>query len=282
MKLYLGGVRGGRPETDAAYQQVGGNTTSFLIEGAGDERIIIDAGTGIVPIGRRLDANPPESHSLLLLFSHFHLDHLVGLPSFRPIYDQTWTLEMAAQVFGELTVEDIVSSFIQPPFWPLPLETMESVKRFRILDDESMAAPSAYGGLNVRWCPTMHPGGSTAFRIDEPATGKGLVIATDLEWSESSPEQQEQLVDLCATPCAADWLVFDGKYAPGQYAPYRGWGHSTWQEGIDLARDSGVEHLLITHHGNDLNDEGAAAREREIQAVWSQAALAREGMELSL
>jgi phosphoribosyl 1,2-cyclic phosphodiesterase len=278
MKVYFGGVRGGGPMTEPTCNEFGGDTTSFLIEGDAGERIIIDAGTGLRHVQRRLASLAPHNRAVCILFSHYHLDHLAGLPSFQPLYEEGWNIEMAARIFDELTVEDIAASFVNPPIWPLHIDELKATKRFRILDDESMEATTAYGGLAIRWCPLHHPGGSTAFRIEEPASGASVVIATDVEWAESTAEEHRWLNELCATPHGADLLVFDGKYTADEYPAYRGWGHSTWQEGIELARSTGVKQLLITHHDITLDDAAARTREQEIQAAWPQAALARQGM----
>lgn len=277
MKLFIGGVRGGNTVADPAFARYGGDTTSFLVEGGGGERVIIDAGSGIRSVHARLTASNPDFRSVLLLFSHFHLDHLCGLSSFPPMYNEEWTIELASRVFEDLTVDDICSSFVNPPIWPLPLDEMKASKVFRILDAESMETPSAYGGLNIRWCPLHHPGGSTAFRIDEASSDTSVVVATDVEWGESSEEEKALLEGLCRTPRSADVLVFDGKCAPDQYEPYRGWGHSTWMEGIELAQRCGVKRLLITHHGTDMDDDACDARDEQIRAAWSAAQLAKQG-----
>ncbi len=282
MKLYIGGVRGGYPVADPAFSGYGGDTTSFLIAGEGGEQLIIDAGTGLRNVHEQLIAGAPDARSVVMLFTHFHLDHAAGLPSFPPLYNPEWTVELVSRVFEDLTVEDIASSFVHPPFWPLTLDEMQASKIFRILDAESLETPSEYGGLRIRWCPLHHPGGSTAFRVEEPATGASVVIATDMEWGESDDEEKRMLETLCAQPGGASLLVFDGKYAPADYEPYRGWGHSTWREGIDLAQRCGVQKLLITHHDTNMNDAACDARDAEIRAAWSEASLARQGEEIGL
>ena len=282
MKLYFGGVRGGQPVPDPAFQQIGGDTTSFLVSGHQGEAVIVDAGTGLRNVYSQLSRTLPDTRTALLCCSHFHLDHLAGLPTFPALYDEAWSLELVARVIGDLTMEDIVSAFVHPPLWPLALDELGAGKRFRILDDESMQAASIYGSLELRWCPLHHPGGSTAFRIDEPASGQSVVIATDLEWSESEEAERQWLRQLCAEPTPASVLVFDGKYAPGDYDAHRGWGHSTWQEGIDLARHCGVGALWLTHHDPAMDDEAALTREDEVQAVWASARLARQGVELDV
>ena len=277
MKLFLGGVRGGSPIADPAYARYGGDTSSFLIEGEAGERLIIDAGTGLRLVYDRLKAQDSALRSVLMLFSHFHLDHVSGLPAFPPLYDEEWTVELAARVFDDLSVEDIAYSFVHPPIWPLPLSEMKAGKIFRILDVESMEQAGEFGGLRIRWCPVHHPGGSTAFRIEEPATGGALVIATDIEWAESSDEEKMLFERLCGMPEGADLLVFDGKCAPDDYEAYRGWGHSTWLEGIEIAQRCGVKQLLVTHHDTDMDDDACDRRDAQIRESWVEARLAKQG-----
>lgn len=277
MKLFFGGVRGGYPVSDPAFQAVGMDTTSILIVGETGEAIIIDAGTGLRGAFRQLTTWLPGLRTVLLCCSHFHLDHVAGLPTFRAWYDAAWTVEAASRIIGELTIEDVVTSMIQPPWWPLTLDQLPATKRFRILDDESLQAPSAYGGLTLRWCPLEHPGGSTAFRIDEPASGQGIVFASDLEWALTDETQRDLLRSLCAQPEPATLLLFDGQYDQANYEAHRGWGHSTWQEGIALAQATGVPAVKLTHHAPHLSDADAAAHEQRIQAVWPAASLARQG-----
>lgn len=280
MQLFLGGVRGGCPVADTAYAGFGGDTTSLLIEGEGGERIVIDAGTGLRSVAPRLEAGA-ERH-LLLLFTHFHLDHLSGLPSFAPLYEADWRIEMVSRVFEDLTVEDITSSFVCPPLWPLSFDDMASNKRFRILDEDTMGQPSAYQGMSMTWCPLHHPGGSTAFRIEETATGRSVVIATDVEWGQSDEQEQAWLHTLCTVPRPTDLLVFDGKYSSEEYPAYRGWGHSTWQEGVALAREWGVDRVVITHHGAHLDDALAEKRDAEMRETWNRASLARQGRAIAI
>lgn len=277
MKLFFGGVRGAYPVTATDFQQFGGDTSSFLIMGDGGEAIICDAGTGIRSVYDQLVAWAPELRTVLCCFSHFHLDHLAGFPSFKSLYDQEWTVEIAARVIGEHTAEDIITALVQPPLWPLTLDELVAGKRFRIFDEESETVTNDYGGLALRWCRLPHPGGSTAFRIDEPTTGASVVIATDVEWEQGTTDEQHALRTLCATPHPVQLLVFDGQYDQATYDAVRGWGHSTWQNGVALARECGVTQLLLTHHDPLMNDTAALDRERTVKAMWSQAALARQG-----
>lgn len=278
MQLIIGGCRGTSPIADVSTVQYGGDTTSFFIGGRDGSLVVIDAGTGIRNLQHYL--KDKDNTPLLLLFTHFHLDHIAGLPTFTPAYDPAWHIRIAARELEGRTAEQALNDFMTPPYWPIPLDTLKADIRFDVLPDVC-ASPLRHGDLEVRWCPLHHPGGSTLYRIDEPASGSSIVVATDMEWGESTPEEQNAFVELCSSPRGADILLFDGKYTQAEYETYRGWGHSTWQEGVELARRTGAKKLLITHHAA-LADDLLNVRRDEVRAAWPQADLAVEGARIEL
>lgn len=279
MKLIVGGVRGSYPVAQPAFMKYGGETTSFLVENRRGDRILIDAGTGIRVLGRRL-AEAPGPRRVLLLMSHYHLDHIVGLPSLGLLYDPAWTIEIAAPAHDECQVEDTMSRIMDKPFWPLQMSDVRSRVRFHALEGLASREPLRWGGLEVRWCPAPHPGGCTAYRVDEPETGASLVIATDVEWSAASDEERRALVELCAAPTPARVLAMDAQYLPDEQRRYRGWGHSTWSEVLELADAAGLERVLLIHHDPQRDDDALDALEQQVARVDQRAQIARAGMEL--
>ncbi len=281
MKILIGGVRGGSPVADAAFLRYGGDTTALLVEAEDGGRIIVDGGTGLRQIGERL-RGADRSRPLHMLFTHFHHDHISGLPSFMLMYEPDWNMTFASRMLGGCTIEDIMKILVAPPFWPLRHDQFNPAKQFRVLEDERIDSPETIGSLEVRWCPAHHPGGSTAFRFDEPATGASVVMATDIEWSESTEAEQDAFRRLCTTPGAPGLMLFDGICARRDYEPYRGWGHSTWEEGIELAKECGAGRLLITHHQTENDDATLDRMREEIRSAWPNADLARQGEEESI
>jgi ribonuclease BN (tRNA processing enzyme) len=275
MDLMIGGARGTMPWAEPCAAVYGGDTTSFMITAGDGTRIAVDGGTGLRCIQEEL-AQHPLDRRLLMLFTHYHLDHVMGLPSFPPLYDQGWDIELAAPVREGRTVGGVIQKLVTPPFWPIPWQKLAA--RIRCTDLE--AAPGTpgypYGALSVRWCALHHQDGCSAYRIDEPATGASVVIATDVEWALSSPGEREALVALCRDPVPAGALVFDSTYTAENYDGFRGWGHSTWEDGVALAHETGVHRLLLTHHARH-DDRTLQARERRIQAICPVAALLRQG-----
>lgn len=281
MKLIIGGCRGTNPVCQPDFLKFGGETTSFLCEGGAGEHLLIDAGTGVRLLGERLERHATRK-SALLLMTHFHLDHLMGLPALSLIYNAQWSIEMASPVHQGHHIEEIMPRLLDRPFWPLQVEDLASHVRFRTLPGEQSVAPLGLGGLQIRWCPLHHPGGCTAYRIDEPASATSVVIATDVEWGEASADNRELLRGLIHRPTPATVLVMDGQFTSDEYSRHRGWGHSTWKECADLARETDVQHLLITHHAPTRTDAQLEKLEPEIRHYWPVASLARERSEHDL
>lgn len=281
MKLIIGGVRGTSTVAQPEFVKYGGETTSMLVEGRAGGRILIDAGTGVRSLGARLAASP-GSRSVLLLVTHYHLDHIVGLPSLGLLYDADWRLKIAAPTHQEFDVESTMRRIMDKPFWPLQVSDLDAIIRFEPLPGVTNGAPLRWEGLEVRWCGLHHPGGCTAYRIDEPETGAALVFATDVEWAESSEEERNALRTLCTTPKPADLLLMDAQYTPEEYETFRGWGHSTWKDAVELAARLHIPRLRLIHHDPGKNDAALDRLNAEISAEAPTASLARAREELDL
>lgn len=281
MKLILGGVRGTNPVAQPEFMKYGGETSSFLIEGAAGERILIDAGTGVRQLGLRLEAATGR-RSALLLMTHYHLDHIMGLPSLGLIYSPEWSLEIAAPAHEDVVVAATMSRIMARPFWPLQISDLESRLRFTALDGPVPAEPMKYGQLLVNWCPLHHPGGCSAYRVDEPASGASVVIATDMEWGDATPVERAAFLRLCTTPGPADVLLMDAQYTAEEYERYHGWGHSTWEQALELAAQVKARRLLTTHHDPAKNDVALDVVRAAVRARSATADLACERMEIEL
>lgn len=280
MKLVIGGVRGTNPVAQPDFMRYGGETTSFLIEGSGGERVLIDAGTGVRELGRYLLSS--VGRDVFMLMTHYHLDHVTGLPSLGLLYDPAWSLTIAAPAHDDIQVEATMSRVMHKPFWPLQVEDVGASVSFRALDGTSSRAPLAYGGLEIRWCPLHHPGGCTAYRVDEPATGTSVVVATDMEWSLSSAEERAALESLVRGDFPPSVMLMDGQYQPDELKGHSGWGHSTWREVAACAAAWGVGRMLVTHHDPSRSDAQLDGVRAALLAESGVTDLARERQELVL
>lgn len=277
MRVLIAGTRGSAPITGPAADPFGGDTTCVLVTGRGGEQLILDCGTGLPALAPRLGPGP----RLLILVTHYHLDHLAGLGPFPALYDPAARITFAAPPLAGFTVAQAVRGLLAPPYWPLALDKMAAEISFRDLPS-TCQEPLAEGGLAVRWTTVPHPGGCTAYRVDEPATGAAVVFATDLEWGDAPAEARERFLALCREPQPADLLIHDGQFDASGYAQHRGWGHATADDAVQLAKAAGVQHLLITHHDPAHDGAALAARERRVRGLWPRAALARQGQQIIL
>jgi phosphoribosyl 1,2-cyclic phosphodiesterase len=281
MKIILGGVRGTSCIAQSDYMTYGGETTSVLVEGDAGERVIIDAGTGIRKLGQRIEAGkiPP---SILLLITHYHLDHIMGLPSLSLLYRGGTKFRVGSVRRNNLCAREILPQIMAQPFWPVQLEDLESSFEFVDWPTEISVRPHAFGKLEIRWCSVRHPGGCTAYRIDEPATGKSFVFATDFEWGQSTPAEKQMFLQLCREPGPPGLLVLDGQFTRRQYPQFMGWGHSTWEDNVDIARETRARLLVVTHHAPQNTDQRLEMIESELIRELPDAKLGRDGMEIVL
>ena len=237
MKVILGGARGSFPVSGADVVRHGGDTFALLAEGVDGTQVLVDAGSGVRHL---LDRLRPGG---TLFFTHTHLDHLLGLP----LLQAAWPARL---VLPRGDLPEVLARVFTPPVWPV---------RLPAADCAVPASPAAAGGLRVTWQAVAHPDGCVAYRIDEPATGAGVVVATDIEWAAMTPRAQDA---FAAFARGADLLVFDAQFRPAEYAAHQGWGHSTWTDAVDAARRCGAAKLWLMHHApgrTDAEIDGLAA-----------------------
>ena len=279
MKLKFYGTRGSIPVCDAGFQQFGGNTTCFQITFEDTNRIaIIDAGTGLRNLGRDMRAiGHQQEDELVVLFTHFHWDHMQGFPFFAPAYNPRQKITILAlgqdQSIGNL--REIFEFPLQTQYFPVQLDQMGAHFEFMKVEDAS----KHFTGVNdvetkVTAQRHNHPGGAYGFRIERK--GKVLVICTDVEHGE---QIDPRVVELSR---GADLLVHDAQYTAEELRTHRGWGHSSFDQAMQVAEIAGVKQLAMTHHDPEHDDDFLLRMERLCQGRFRNAQLAREGMEISI
>lgn len=279
MKIFFGGTRGTSCVSDKRFSDYGGDTTAVLVSGADGEQVIIDAGTGLRRIADWLNHEKVKG-PLTLLMTHFHLDHIMGLPSFAPIYSSETELTLMAARHGRLGVRDIMGRLMKQPIWPVELKELRSRLHFRELDSRACSHGIPLGGMIVQACAVQHPGGCTAYRIEDKR--RALVFATDIEWGLMSDKQRESFLRLCREPRPADGLVMDGQYEEAEYGAHQGWGHSTQEDVLRVAAQADIRRVFVTHHSPHCDDDELARRERLLKAHRTDAFFARDGLEVDL
>jgi ribonuclease BN (tRNA processing enzyme) len=273
LRLFIGGMRGSRPAAGSAFDEFGGDTTSLLVVGAQGTRLVLDAGTGLYKVAAQLAQAGPGA--VTLLFSHYHLDHLAGLTMNPLFYKPDWSFQFVGPTFAVGGVRAAVARLLAPPYWPISWERMSARLTFSDFAHELQA-----GGLRVRGCPVPHPGGCEAYRVEEGDTA--LVFATDLEWRKRTSAEETAFLTLCREPRPADVLIIDAHFAQADQAAFAEWGHSSWQDDLDIAESACIKRVLLGHHAPDADDKTLRAREQQVKQRSPGSMLARAGQWLTI
>jgi phosphoribosyl 1,2-cyclic phosphodiesterase len=268
------GVRGSLASPGSKTLRTGGNTSCVEVS-CGGEKVIFDLGTGLRPLGESLIKRGPLRAYLFV--SHYHWDHISGLPFFAPAYDPKSELIIHGATRRGRDVRQILSGQMIDPYFPVDLGVLNARLRFVTLNDEGVAQVGKK--IKVRAAELNHPGGSLGYRLE---CGKRVfVYATDFEHGTDGDERLVQLAQ------GADLMVFDAQYTPQEYEgngvpSRRGWGHSTYAAGAALARRAGVKKLALFHHAPDRDDKGIGRLALLAKKLHPGAFAAREGMEIAL
>lgn len=271
--LRFWGVRGSVPTPARENMTFGGNTSCLSLALGPQEYIILDCGTGIRLFGDSLStggALPPSTFHVL--FTHYHLDHIEGLPFFSPLYDAKSTIDFHGFSAEGRTLETILGTIISPPYFPVPLGKVPSKTRFITLD----GSPLVFEDLTVATMPLNHPNGSVSYRLEHE--GRKIVHATDHEHGVEATDNA--LIEFARD---AEYLIYDATYVPTEYEMLRrGWGHSTWYQGVRVARAARAKTLVLFHHHPGHTDDQLEALLAIARQELPSVEIAREGMELPL
>ena len=237
---------------------------------AGDHRFILDAGTGIRSLGHEFIRDGIQHIDLLL--THTHWDHINGFPFFVPAYSPKWSLHIrAGHLKGKDRIRDVLSSQMDNPMFPVPLEAMQAQMVMEDFTAGESFDLNEY--VHVRTAPLNHPNGATAYRIEYG--GHAICYVTDTEHVDG--ELDQKILDLID---GADVMIYDATYTEDEMPMRKGWGHSTWNEGVKLCRAAGTKQLVLFHHEPDHDDDFMDKLEAEAQAVWPDTLAARENSEI--
>ena len=266
------GVRGSIACPSPEHVVYGGNTSCIAVTTEAGI-VVFDAGTGIRGLGREIIGGGLTQAQLF--FTHTHWDHINGFPFFAPAYNPAFRLEIHGpkQVGSPRGIQHVLTSQMETPNFPVPLAAMRGIVSYEDFEVGSVFTP--YEGVTLRTAPLNHPNGACGYRLE--TGGASMAYITDTEHTPGT--QDENVLSLMR---GADLVIYDCTYTDAEFPAKVGWGHSTWQEGIRLARAAGAKRLAIFHHDPEHTDDIMAGIEAEALQLWDGVVVARDGMEIVL
>ena len=255
LTLTFWGTRGSVPTPGVATVRDGGNTPCVELRTAEGWLIILDAGTGIRELGRSLLANG-EGEPIVgdIFLTHTHWDHIQGIPFFGPLFRKGNHFTIWGSRSLQTSLDRVVRDQMSPVVFPVSFEELQARVDFQELAEERRAGR----GYEVSAFSVRHPGGALGYRFTTGnPDGRALVYVSDNELSaearyDDAPDWRGRLVDFVR---GASLLVHDSTYTSAEYAAFVGWGHSTYDQAVELAIDAEVKRLVLFHHRPERSDD---------------------------
>ena len=291
------GVRGSIATPGDSTLKYGGNTACVEVRADG-ELIVLDAGTGIRNLGRKLaDEFKSQPIEVSILISHTHWDHIQGFPFFSPAYNPNNHIRIMGYEGARAGLQSVLSSQMESPFFPVSMQQMPGYLQV----EELRSMEFNVGRVKVRAAFMNHPGicvgyrletsgGSMAFLPDnEPHSRLRMAPATNSPHSSEvlafAQKQDEKLIEFIRD---CDVVIMDSQYDATEYRAHIGWGHTCVDDAVALAVTAKVRKLFLFHHDPDHDDakvDSMAEWARELVAIHGgglEVDAAREGVEVVL
>ena len=274
MYIRFWGVRGTIPTPGRDTIEVGGNTSCVEIRTSDDQLIILDAGSGMLPLGRHLMQENQGRILGNILISHTHWDHIQGFPFFAPIWGRTNRFILLGRKRVGQQLEEIVSGQFMEPYLPFAYKSLPAdliVKE--VSDGEKIIIGDR---TSVQVANINHPGGCLGFRIEN----EGVVLAYCSDVGHEDDSFDPGVMKLAH---GADLLIHDSHFATLEERNMRrDWGHSTWIEAAQVAAEANVKTLAMFHFSPDMTDKNVEHFRDKAREIFPRTMIAREGLALSL
>ena len=246
-KVRFWGVRGSIPVPGPQTVKFGGNTSCVEVRADG-QTIILDAGSGLRPLGVSLGAEfRGQPLELTFLITHTHWDHIQGFPFFAPAYESKTRIRVLGSEDARRGLHEAFAGQMEAPYFPVTLSQMPG----GIVFDEMGGDAFQVGNIRVSVCRTNHPGVCHGYRLDTSAGSICYVPDHEAGRADAGPEGEA----VARLLHGADLVILDSQYTAEEYRAREGWGHSSLEDAVRLARDARAKRLHLFHHDPSHDDE---------------------------
>jgi phosphoribosyl 1,2-cyclic phosphodiesterase len=280
MLVRIWGCRGSLATPGPETLRYGGNTSCVEVECDDGTRVILDAGTGIRVLGRRLAGK--VSGPIHLCLTHLHIDHIEGIGFFAPIFDPQTEVHIWGPPSSVRSLDERLARYLSAPLFPVELRDLPATFVFHDVEDE----PWEIGSVRLDAAPISHPGATLGYRIR--ADGRSVAFLPDHE-----PAVGVELNNLTSDWISGfglvegvDLLIHDAQYTDAEYLNHVGWGHSSISQAVSFGAMTEVQRLVLFHHDPLHSDQDLDAHQARARELWQGSGappeLAFEGMELRI
>lgn len=268
------GVRGSAPKAHRDFLRYGGNTSCIFAK-CGQEAVIFDAGSGLLGLGKVLAQEGVKKVHILL--SHLHMDHICGLFGFSLFLDPVAEVHLYGNIEGGIGFRERLKGLLGSPYWPLGLADFSAcVKIHEVMPGTSfyLAGIKEDRRLTVHTLEGNHPGGSLLYRVE--GEEKSIIYGLDCELNDAMFQALREFSR------EGSLLIWDANFADEDLERCKGWGHSSWRQGITLGKEAQVKMVLMTHYSGEYTDEFLQRQQELAGREDASCCFAREGMVIQL
>jgi phosphoribosyl 1,2-cyclic phosphodiesterase len=272
VRIKFWGVRGSTPTPQIENLKFGGNTSCLEVRTSDNRSLIFDAGSGIRGLGQALVQEAAgEAIDTQIFLTHFHWDHIQGVPFFTPLYGPKNHITFYSGSTGR-PLQETLEGQMSKPYFPIDFGQVAAKRDFHQIEQGGVID---VGGVKVRPFALNHPQGASGYRIE--CGDVVIVYATDYE--HGVPEFDNTLREYSEN---ANILICDTQYTPAEYETHKGWGHSTWSEAVFVAKEAKAEHLILFHHDPAHDDQAMMRIAQNARIQFENTTAAWEGFVATL